>query len=61
MRKPKTIEASATEPKFDLQDFFVALGSFSLVAGTALIYVPAAVILAGVLCFVFAIMIERAR
>jgi hypothetical protein len=45
----------------DLQDMLLAGGFCSLIAGVAMIYVPAAFVLAGMLCLLFAFLIERSK
>lgn len=46
------------EPRIDLQDVLIALGFIALEAGVAMIYVPVALILAGLVLFAFALLIE---
>jgi hypothetical protein len=43
----------------DLQDCLLIIGVLLLVAGTGAIYWPAGLILAGLLCLLFAFLIER--
>jgi hypothetical protein len=47
--------------KFDLQDCLLAAGFVSFETGVGFIYWPAALILAGLLCFAFALAIEREK
>lgn len=56
--KPKSAPPAR---RFDLQDGLVASGFVALVVGVAAIYWPAALILAGLLFFGFAALIEFAR
>jgi hypothetical protein len=50
------------EPRLlDLQDVLLALGFLALTRGVAAIYWPAALILAGLIFFTFALLIERAK
>jgi hypothetical protein len=47
--------------KFDLQDALLLCGFVSFEAGVAAISWPWALILAGMICFGFALLIERAK
>lgn len=47
--------------KFDLTDFLLWAGAGCIVAGVAMMHVPAAMITAGVLMIVFAYLIARER
>ena len=67
MRNIVITDSTAPEPvgkpssRIDLQDILLVLGFLCLESGVGAIYIPAALILAGVLFFVFASLIERAK
>ncbi len=52
---------TSVKSEFDAQDALLIAGFVSLETGVAFVYWPAAFILAGLLCFGFAYLIERAR
>lgn len=54
-------EAPKAEPAIDVQDVMIVVGFLSLVCGVATIYWPAALIVAGLLFFAFAWLIQLSR
>ena len=47
------VAAAPPEPRFDKEDYFFGAGVILVLSGVAFIYWPAALILAGLFCFVF--------
>ena len=58
---PPTVIRQPWWNRIDLQDVLLVAGSLALIEGVDMIYIPAAVMLFGVMCLVFALAIERAK